>query len=295
MKDKVVVILGPTSSGKSKLAVKLAKEFNGQVVSADSRQVYKFLDIGTGKITKEEMQGIKHHLLSIASPKRKFTVWQYQQKAYKAIDSIIKRGQLPIIAGGSPFYIYAITEGMILPKVKPNLKLRKKLEKLSVQELFLMLKNKDPNRARTIEPKNKRRLIRALEIIEQKGKVPELKKRPRYQCLKIGIKVPPEILKIKIKKRLRERIKQGLFEEFKKLKSEGLSLKRMEELGLEYYWGAKFLEGKIKPKNLIEKLEKDILKFAKRQMTWFKKDKEIHWIKNFKQAKKLVSDFLNSK
>jgi len=186
---KLIVILGPTASGKSEMAIKLAKRFNGEIISADSRQVYKEMDIGTGKLTKKEMKGIPHYLLDVASPKRRFTVVQYRKLALKAIEKIFKKGKIPILCGGTGFYIQAVIDGLVIPEVPPDWKLRKKLEKKSVKELFNQLEKIDPQRAKTIEPKNKRRLIRALEIVKKIGPVPILKKQPLpYPVLMIGIK-----------------------------------------------------------------------------------------------------------
>jgi tRNA dimethylallyltransferase len=291
---KIVVILGPTATGKSDLGVKLAKKFQGEIVSADSRQVYKGMDIGTGKITKKEMQGIPHYLLDVASPRRKFSVAQYQKLAQKAIDKILKKGKLPFLVGGSPFYIYSIVEGWIFPKLKPDWQLRKKLEKKSTEELFAMLKKIDPKRAKTIESKNKRRLIRAIEICKQLGKVPKLKKNPQYDCLLIGIKKLKDDLKRHIKKRLLKRLKQGMIAEVKRLKTQGLSWKHLEEFGLEYRWIAKYLQNKISKEEMIKSLQKDIENFAKRQMTWFKKDKRINWVKSQKEAERLIEKYLKT-
>jgi len=320
-KRKLIVILGPTASGKSDLAVKLAlllgseqakKKFGikgAEIVSADSRQVYKGMDIGTGKITKKEMQGIPHHLLDVASPKRRFTVVQFVKKAKEAIKKIYKKNKIPIVCGGTAFYIYALTDGLIIPEVKPDWKLRKKLEKLSPEKLYQKLKKLDPQRAKTIEKNNKRRLIRALEIvIKTKKPVPKLKRKPEFNCLFIGIKHGKIKLKSLIHKRLKKRLKQGMINEVKKLKKTGLSWKRLEEFGLEYKWVSLYLQDKIDYKQMVERLENDICNFAKRQMTWFKKlarqqsepqeivsgNKKIHWVKNFNQAKKLVMDFLKN-
>lgn len=291
--QKLLVIVGPNASGKSDLAVKLAKEFNGEVVSADSRQIYKGMDIGTGKIKKEEMQGIPHYLLDVASPKRRFSVAQYQKKAIEAIRKIQKRGKLPILCGGTGFYIQAVIDGLIFPKVKPDWKLRKKLEKKSPKELYQYLKKLDPKRARTIEKDNKRRLVRAIEIIlKTQRPVPKLKKRKLFDLLIIGIKHKKNELKKRIKKRLLKRLKEGMVEEVKTLKESGLSWKRLEEFGLEYRWIARYLQGKISYDQMVKKLQKEIEKYAKRQMTWFKKDKRIIWIKNQREAKKLVKEFL---
>ncbi len=168
--NKLIVILGPTASGKSELAVKLAKKFNGEIISADSRQVYKGLNIGTGKITKKEMKGIGHHLLDVASPKRKFTVAQFQKLAFKKIREIQRRGKTPFLVGGTGFYIQSVVDNISIPEVTPNWKLRKALEKKNTEELFSMLKKLDPARAKTIDSKNPRRLTRAIEIASAEGR-----------------------------------------------------------------------------------------------------------------------------
>ena len=293
MKKKLIVILGPTASGKSELAVKIAKTFNGEVISADSRQVYKGMDIGTGKITKKEMEGIPHHLLDVASPKRKFTVAQYQKLALKAINKIFRKGKIPILCGGTGFYIQAVVDGIVIPEVPPDWKLRKKLEKKSVKELYQILKKLDPKRAKTIEKENSRRLIRAIEIARKIGQVPALKKKPLpYPVLMLGIIKEKKGLSSLIKKRLLKRLKRGMIAEVKRLKNSGLSWKRLEEFGLEYRWVARYLQKKISYQEMLEKLQKDIEHFAKRQMTWFKRDKRIHWIKNYQEAEKLTKKFL---
>ena len=295
-KQKLIVILGPTASGKTDLSLKLAKKFNGEIISADSRQVYKEMDIGTGKITKKEMKGIPHYLLDIASPKRKFSVAQYQKLALKTIDKILEKEKIPFLVGGSPLYIYSLIEGWIFPKLKPDWKLRKKLDKKSSQELFDILKKKDPRRAKKIEQKNKRRLIRAIEIAEKLGKVPLLKKNIQFEYLLIGIKKSKEELENLIRKRLLKRFRQGMVKEIEELKKDGLSWKRLENLGLEYRWIARYLQNKINYQEMVENLQKDTEHFAKRQMTWFKKDKRIKWIpfaqNHYKWSEKLIRKFL---
>jgi tRNA dimethylallyltransferase len=291
---KILVILGPTATGKSNLAVKLAKKYNGEVISADSRQVYKGLDIATGKITKKEMGGISHHMISIIDPKKKFSVSEYKIQAEKEIEKILEKGKLPIICGGTGFYIQSIVDDLALPEVPPNNALRKKLEKKSTKELFLMLKKLDVDRAKNIDKNNPVRLIRAVEIAKAIGKVPNLEKREKYKTLQIGLKIPPEELKEKIHRRTADRMRKGMINEAKKLYKNGLSLKRMRELGLEYKHLANYLENQIDKENLFKEIEKGNLDYAKRQMTWFKKDKRIIWFhpKNIKDINKEIDIFL---
>ena len=266
-KPKVIVMLGQTATGKSNLAVTISKKINGEVVSADSRQVYKGLNIGTGKISKKEMQGIPHHLLDIVSPKFKFSVSEYQKLAISAIADIFSRGKIPIVCGGTGFYIDAITKGTTFPEVPPNNKLRKILEKKSEIALLKILKKLDPIRASNIDVKNKVRLIRAIEIAKALGKVPKItEETPPYEFVKIGLYLPENILKIKIEKRVKKLFDSGLLEEIKKLKKSGLSDRRLKELGFEYF------------NPTYEKVVAETLKYAKRQMTWFKRDKEIKWL-----------------
>ena len=308
-KPKIIVILGPTASGKSDLAVDIAlwlgskqalKKFgmNGaEIISADSRQVYKGLDIGSGKITKKEMKGVPHYLLGAASPKRIFTVSQYQKIARKAVEKILKTGKLPIICGGAGLYIDSIIYGIKFPEVPPQKKLRKELEKLTTEKLFKKLQKLDRKRAKNIDKHNRRRLIRALEIVTTTGKsVPLLpKNNPRdYAVLKIGVKKSPEQLKTLIAKRLKKRLKQGMVEEVKKLRKQGLSWERLDNLGLEYRYVSRYLRGIISKKEIIETLQKEIWRYAKRQMTWFKKDPSIHWVSSNKEAGSLTREFLIS-
>lgn len=296
---KIIVVLGPTASGKSDLAVRLAKKFNGEIISADSRQVYRGMDIGTGKITREKMKGIPHHLLDVASPKRRFTVVQYRKLALSAINKIFKRGKLPILCGGTGFYIQAVIDGIIIPKVKPDWKLRKKLEKETTEELFKKLRKLDPKRAEIIDKNNKRRLIRALEIITKTQKpVPPLQRQPLpYPVLIIGIKKEKTELKKLIKKRLLKRLRQGMVEEVKKLHQSGISWKRLEEFGLEYRFVAQYLQKKISYGEMINLIQKESEHYAERQMTWFKKmgmssTHPINWLKRYSHAEKLVKKFL---
>jgi len=284
--EKLIVVVGPTSSGKTELAIQLAKLVEGEIVSADSRQVYKGMDLGTGKVTKKEMQGIPHHLLDVVSPKRTFTVQQYQKLAKKVITDILKRGKIPLLVGGSPQYIYSVVDNWELPQVKPDRKLREKLERQSVEQLFAKLQKLDPERAATIESKNKRRLIRALEIIAQTGKpVPRLKKSPLpYLVVILGIKRSPEEVKKRIKKRFEKRLKQGMIQEVKNLRKQGLSWQRLESFGLEYRYIAQHLQGKLSKEEMKQQTLKAHEDFTRRQMNWFKKDRRIKWIAGLKDV-----------
>jgi tRNA dimethylallyltransferase len=265
-KPTVIVILGQTATGKSEMAVKIAKKIGGEIISADSRQVYKGLDIGSGKITQKEMRGIPHHLLDIANPKNKFTISEYQKLAISAMAEIVKKDKVPIICGGTGFYIDAITKGTVFPEVPPNLKLRKSLEKKPTPELWKILKKLDSRRAKNIDKNNKVRLIRAIEIAKALGKVPKITKvKPLYKFVKIGLHLPSRELQEKIEKRVKKMFKTGLLKEIKKLKKIGISDKRLRELGFEYYNPTE------------EKVIAGTLKYSKRQLTWFKRDKEIKW------------------
>lgn len=278
-KPKILVIVGPTSIGKSDLAVHLAKKFNGEVVSADSRQVYKGLDIGTGKITPAEMCGIPHHLIDIVSPKKNFSVSEYQKIATDKINNILERGKLPIICGGTGFYIQAVVDGIDLPEIEADQKLRKRLEKMSLSELQKKLQSLDPKRLKKIDQKNKVRLIRAIEIAEKLGKVPQIKKNIKYKAIIIGLYADREILDQKIRERLKKRLRRGLVKEVYDLHKNGLSWKRLEELGLEYRYISLFLRGIISRSQMLLELENKNIQYARRQMTWFKKDKRINWFK----------------
>ncbi len=295
--QKIIVILGPTATGKSDLAVHLAKKFNGEIVSADSRQVYRGLDIGSGKITKKEMAGIPHHLLDVASPKTTYTAQTYKKDAQKALNTIYKTQHIPIVVGGTGLYIDALIDGVVFPEVPPNPSLRKKLEKKSTEHLFLLLKKKDSLRAKTIDQHNRRRLIRALEIIEKLGKIPALKKKGLFAPLHIGLTLPIPELKKKIHTRLLARMKKGMVKEILKLRKSGVSWKRFAELGLEYKYVSLFLQKKLSKKEMLEKLETEIVHYAKRQMTWFKRDPRIQWfrpMKDVRNIEKRVKQFLVS-
>ncbi|MBI5732989.1 tRNA (adenosine(37)-N6)-dimethylallyltransferase MiaA [Candidatus Jorgensenbacteria bacterium] len=295
MERKIIVIVGPTASGKSDLAVLLARKFGGEIVSADSRQIYKGLDIGSGKITKKEMQGVPHHLIDIANPRRTFTALQYQYYARRTIQKIWQQNKTPIICGGTGFYIQAVINGLVLPEVKPQRRFRDKLDKKTNQDLFHLLIRKDPARARTIDAKNKRRLIRALEIVETLGRVPPLRSTPiDAKILMIGISKKRDELKKLISQRLFFRLHHGLIKEVERLHKSNISWKRLENLGLEYRFVSHYLQDKSDLATLKRGLNRAIINYAKRQITWFKRDKRINWVTNQKQAMTLTRDFMEN-
>jgi len=296
-KQKIIAIVGPTASGKTSLSIEVARLVGGEVISADSRQVYTGLDIGSGKVTKREMRGVPHHLLDVASPKRTISVVQYERLATRAIKDILKRGKIPIICGGTGLYIDAILTNASFPEVPPNAELRKKLEKLSVEKLFIKLEKLDPSRAKTIDSQNPRRLIRAIEIATALGKVPErTAPTPRYNTLWIGLTMPKEELEGRIHTRLIARMRHDMVAEAKRLHEGGLSWKRMDSLGLEYRFLAQFLQKKTTKRDMIELLNIAIRQFSKRQMMWFKRNSNIKWFhpKETKKVLQVVQNFLRT-
>lgn len=288
-KNKLVVVLGPTASGKSDLAIKLAKKFGGEIISTDSKQIYKGMNLGTAKINKKKMQNIPHHLLNIVSPKKQFNTADYQKIAVEKIKGIQKRNKLPFLVGGSPFYIFPITEGWIFPETKTDLRLRKRLEKKSAPELFKILKGIDKKRAENIDKNNKRRLVRAIEIAETIGNVPELKKNPQFNCLLIGIDVLKKELQKRISKRVDKMIENGLENEVKKLIKNKCLPVISQTIG--YQEWLPYFDKKISKKEVAENIKKHTIQFAKHQMTWFKK-KNINWLKSQKEAEMLIKKFL---
>lgn len=311
---KILVIVGPTAVGKSALAVEIARKFNGEIISADSRQVYRGLDVGTGKITKEEMRGVPHHLLDVASPRRQFSSAEYQKMAREKITEIFSRSKLPLIVGGTGHYLDAALGRVAIPEVAPNLALRKKLEKKTAEELFGLLKQADPKRAKNIDTHNPRRLVRAIEIaaanfgegvlklrtearrfgklgwgrgrsilMERGGKFSKAYL-PKFAITWLGLTLPPAELKQKITKRSFARIREyKMIDEVRQLHNPpaggGLSWKQMEALGLEYRYISRYLRGFFTKEEMLTKLQTEIWRYAKRQMTWFKRNKEIKWFR----------------
>lgn len=289
--NSIIIVVGPTSSGKSELAVKIAKSMRdehysgGAVISADSRQVYRGMDIGTGKVAGAfdksghyMYKGVCHYGIDIADPKRQYSAVQFQKYARKAIREIQQAGLIPIICGGTAHWIDAVVYDQEFPQVKPNAKLRKELEKLSVAEMFAKLQKLDPERASEIDAHNPRRLVRALEIVIGSGQpVPKLKQESPYDAQWIRISVEPKILEQKIHRRLKQRIQQGMLKEVASLHKQGLSWKRLESFGLEYKFCALQLQGKLTSDEMFEQLFRAHLQYVKRQLTWWKRNKDIHW------------------
>lgn len=292
----IIVVAGPTSSGKSDLAIALARKFNGEIISADSRQVYRGMDIGTGKVTQREQRLARHWLLDVASPTRQYSVARFQREAQKAIRDIVRRGKLPIICGGTGFWIDSLVYGQQLPEVKPNTRLRSRLQKLSAAQLYTRLAKLDPVRAASIDRYNPVRLIRALEIVLSTGKpVPPRTNGSPYEPLYLGVSRPLSELKRRIEKRLDMRLRTGMVREVKHLHASGVSWKRLELFGLEYRWVSRYLQGKISRPAMRERLLLDIIHYAKRQMTWFRRNRDVRWITSDQQAVRLVRSFLEMK
>ena len=290
---RIIVIVGPTSSGKSDLAVALARRHNGEVISADSRQVYRGLDIGSGKVSGREMGGIPHHILDVASPQRTYSVVRYERDAKKAIAGIFRRNRVPIICGGTGFYIQALVDGIRIPDVPPSPSLRQKLSRKSAGELFTLLKRTDPNRACSIDPKNKMRLIRALEIASVLGEVPQYSARPLpYPSLFLGIAVPDDVLRQRIERRIVRWLRSGLLAEVRRLRASRISDTRIRSFGLVYSWTLDLALGLISRNEFLAGLARDMGKYVRRQRTWFRRDSRIHWVRTTKEALALADQFL---
>jgi tRNA dimethylallyltransferase len=278
MKPKVLVIVGPTASGKTALGIELAKQLKGEIISADSRQVYRGLDLGTGKVTEEEMAGIPHHLLDIKEPSESYTASEFSEDGRRVISEIVERKHLPIIVGGTFFYIDALLGKFTLPNTPPNPLLRAELEKRTPPELYTLLKEKDPRYADIVDKENPRRLIRAIEIIEALGHIPSTTSKPLYETLTLGIQLEKEVLKERIEKRLRTRLQAGMIEEVQNLLKEGVSYERLQDLGIEYRYISRYLHSTISYDEMVEEIKTKSWQYAKRQMTWLKRDETIVWV-----------------
>ncbi len=304
-KIKVIIILGPTSSGKSDVAIKLAKKFKGEIISADSRQIYTSMNLGTGKVRGKWVnkvfisENIPHYLIDFKSPRGKYNISHFQKDCKKIIKKISAHNKLPIICGGTGFWISALVDDIILPQVKPDKKLRQQLNKKTTQQLYHQLKKLDSVRAKNIDRNNKIRLIRAIEICQTLGHVPKIKNHQStvnpYQFLQIGINWPQEKLDQKIKKRLEGRWTDGMIKEVKLLKKKyKLSWQKIQSFGLAYYWIPLYLQNKLSLEELKEKVFIAERNYAKRQRTWFKRDKRIIWENKLSNIYRHTKDFLMS-
>ena len=278
-KPKVVVIAGPTASGKTSLSIKLAKKYNGEVISADSRQIYRGLDIGTGKVTKEEMSGVPHHLLDIIDPTDSYTADAFKKAGAKAINEITNRNHLPIIAGGTFFYVDTLLGRVTAPTIAPNPALRAKLETYTADELYAELRERDPRRALEMDPKNGRRLVRALEIVAELGAVPIIPTDEPYDVLTIGIITEKEALRVRFKQRAEEWLEEGFMNEIKEILESDLSRTRLQEIGFEYMLGIELFEKQINKEEFLQKFIEKNWQYAKKQTMWLKRDKTIQWFK----------------
>ena len=273
---KLIVIAGTNASGKSGLGVALAGHYGGEIVSADSRQVFRGLDLGSGKITPEETRGVPHHLIDVCAPNDFFSMHDFQRLAYEAIDGILARGRLPFLVGGTGLYVASVTEGYVMSDTAPDLGYRDYLETFSTPELYQMLIAAVPDIE--IERNNRNRVMRVLEKLHAgDDHVPH--SAPRYDCLKLGVTWDRETLKARIDKRLERRLKQGMIDEVRDLMAKGATREFLMKLGLEYRFITKYLTGEIpREEDMTEQLGNAIKKFAKRQMTWFRRDKDILWL-----------------
>ena len=278
----LIVVLGPTASGKSGLGIALAQRFAGEIVSADSRQVYRKLDIGTAKVTPEERALVPHHLLDVADVEETYSVSQFQQQAIAAINAILARGHLPFLVGGSPHYIQAVVDHLSIPSVPPQPELRAQLETRPLPELLAQLEILDPQAAASIDRNNPRRVIRALEVCLVSGQPFSMQRRvadPLYRSLLLGIAWPRDVLYARIDARVDERMQQGMVQEVQDLLAAGVSHERLEALGLEYRYVSRLLRGDFADEaEMIQRLKYAIHDFTRRQLTWFRKDKRIVWI-----------------
>ncbi len=307
IKLPLIVILGPTASGKSEMAIKLAKIFSAEngpasgwngveIISADSRQIYKEMNIGTNKTVN--FHGIPHYMIDIVKPNQNFTAAQFKQKAIKIIKNIQKKDKIPFLVGGTGLYISAIVDNLKIPQVSPNKKLRKKIEKeikkYGVKKVYQKLIKLDPQAKNFIEPKNPRRIIRALEVcLTTKKPFSQLREKgePLFNVLQIGVKAPRKSLYKKINQRVDKMIKKGLVKEVEIL-AKKYSWKMPSMSGIGYKQLGMYLRKEIDREQAIELIKRDTRRYARRQISWFKRDKKIKWIKHYPKAKKIIRNFL---
>ena len=287
-KRPLVIITGPTASGKTALSIELAKQIGGEIISADSMQVYRHMDIGSAKVTKEEMDGVPHHLIDVLDPSEEFNVVRFQEMARKAMEGIYERGKIPIIAGGTGFYIQALLYDIDFTETDENNSIREELEQKARAEgasvLHAMLKEIDPESAEAIHENNVKRVIRAIEFYRQTGKKisdhnrQEREKSSPYQFLYYVIDLPRELLYSRIEQRVDQMIEQGLVEEVKALQAMGCTRDMVSMQGLGYKEILDYLNGQLTLDEAIYVLKRDTRHFAKRQLTWFRRERDVRWL-----------------
>lgn len=293
--SKLVVITGTNASGKSGLSIELAKKYEAEIISADSRQVFKGLDLGSGKVTKEEMQGIPHHLIDVANPNDFFSLTDFQDLTYKSIDDIHARNGKPFLVGGTGLYINSIVDGYNIKKELVDPEFRKKVASKPLEELIEILKEKSPEALERVDVKNKRRVERAVErVLLGNTDVPV--NTPRYETLVLGVTWPREVLYERIRERLDRRLDEGMIDEVVRLRENGATDEFLYSLGLEYRYILMYLRNEfLSYEAFYDKLFMEIRHLAKEQMTWFRKRKDIHWIDMtndpFSEASELIDGF----
>jgi tRNA dimethylallyltransferase len=276
----LLVIVGTNASGKSELGVRLARQLDGEVVSADSRQVYTGLDIGTGKLTLADRAGVPHHMIDIVEPHVRYSVADFQAAAFDVIDDIHRRHRLPILVGGTGLYVDAVVRGYHFPPVPPDQAARRALEETGVDALLQRLRELDPAAADQVDTRNTRRLVRAVELSQAGVSHADTRRQlPRYAALTLGLTWPRDVLRARIARRLADRLDAGMVDEARRLLHDGVSPARLDELGLEYRHLARYLDGGYaSQQELVDNLEPAIARFAKRQWAWFKRDPQTHWL-----------------
>jgi len=297
---KVIAILGATATGKSDLAIELARKFHGEIVSVDSRQVYRGLDLGSGKVTKREQRLAPHHLLDVVNPGKLFSVAQFKRRAERAIKQIVQRGAIPILVGGSHLYMRALLYNYDIPAVKPDAAYRKILEGKTTKQLCVLLHRVDPVYYDRVDKTNRRRLIRALEVYHGTRRPFSSfvqQNQPHYDALVIGIAFPREEIYKRIDMRVDIRVRKGMIGEVARLIHSGVSPKWLKKLGLEYRFITEFLTSKGSHSKaardaMLEKLKYATHDFARKQMVWYRKEPAIHWIQNQQDAVHLAEKFL---
>ncbi|MCL2615194.1 MAG: tRNA (adenosine(37)-N6)-dimethylallyltransferase MiaA [Dehalococcoidia bacterium] len=301
--QRVVTIIGPTGVGKSALALKLAGALKAEIISADSRQIYRSLDIGTAKATKAEQELVRHHLIDIVAPDEDFSLAQYQQMAYQAIDDINARHKLPLLVGGSGLYVWAVLEGWQIPKVAPDAALRRELEARAASgeaaQLYAELQQLDSEAAARIDPRNVRRVIRALEIGHQPQKnAPPSKVTPSFEQMVIGLTCPRDALYNRIDKRVDIMLQQGLTDEVRRLLERGYKADLPAMSGIGYRQMVAFLNGKVSQEEAVQQIKFESHGLARQQYNWFSlKNATIHWFNvtedYYERAFVAVSEFIN--